>query len=373
MSSLKLIDIVLFLGAAHGLLLAVIFYRIENKNSSANKILSITLVMAAMMLVGRVIYLRYSAGWIPQWSLLPDVFIFIFGPLCFTYVRKLILNEHNPKDLSLIHYLPMAIHLTIFIYFLTYSQVEYLALIRSGKLRLTFFLIESSAIFLNFFYWFKSFRLIKSYRKEEKNRLSYRQNQISYLLAFQISIFICLTLWLTSFTYSNFESKSIMYVSYDTVWIAIPIFIYLIGYYSIKQPDIFRFQTCTEPVNPRKRLDEDSTKKIIEKLEYHIDEEKVFLKADLALQDLANTLGVSTHDLSWLLNNVYQTNFYDFVNKYRIEEFIYKLKNQEHRKYTILALSHLSGFNSKSTFNKAFKMFTNETPSNYIKKLELGY
>ena len=60
--------------------------------------------------------------------------------------------------------------------------------------------------------------------------------------------------------------------------------------------------------------------------------------------------------------------FYDFINHYRVKEFVKKVENQEHLKHTILALSMDVGFNSKSTFNKAFKDTMQDTPSNYIKK-----
>ena len=79
-------------------------------------------------------------------------------------------------------------------------------------------------------------------------------------------------------------------------------------------------------------------------------------------------LQTSTNNVSWLLNNVYETTFYDFVNRYRVEEFVQKVENNEHLRHTILALSLDVGFNSKSTFNKAFKLHKQDTPSNFIKK-----
>lgn len=96
--------------------------------------------------------------------------------------------------------------------------------------------------------------------------------------------------------------------------------------------------------------------------------EKIFLQSDLTLADVAEMLQTSTNNVSWLLNQVYKTTFYDFINQYRVKEFVKKVENQEHLKHTILALSMDVGFNSKSTFNKAFKDTMQDTPSNYIKK-----
>lgn len=97
---------------------------------------------------------------------------------------------------------------------------------------------------------------------------------------------------------------------------------------------------------------------------------KIYLNNELTLKDLAQELGTTTNNVSWLLNNIHQCSFYDYINQYRVQEFILKIQNGEHFKHTILALSLDSGFNSKSTFNKAFKMVKNDTPSNYIKSLK---
>jgi AraC-like DNA-binding protein len=68
------------------------------------------------------------------------------------------------------------------------------------------------------------------------------------------------------------------------------------------------------------------------------------------------------------LNNVYKTTIYEFINNFRIKEFVKNIADNKHLNHTILALSMDVGFNSKSTFNKAFKTVMKDTPSNFIKK-----
>lgn len=97
--------------------------------------------------------------------------------------------------------------------------------------------------------------------------------------------------------------------------------------------------------------------------------EKVYFNHKLTLVDLAKRLNTSTNNVSWLLNNIHKCTFYDYINTYRVKAFVEKIHNGEHHHHTLLALSMDSGFNSKSTFNKAFKAVINDTPSNYIKKL----
>ncbi|MEO0527365.1 MAG: helix-turn-helix domain-containing protein, partial [Bacteroidota bacterium] len=64
--------------------------------------------------------------------------------------------------------------------------------------------------------------------------------------------------------------------------------------------------------------------------------------------------------------------FYDFINRYRVSDFVEKLKNKEHHEHTLLSLAYDVGFNSKTTFNKAFKKTMDHTPTAYLNKLNRG-
>ncbi len=157
-------------------------------------------------------------------------------------------------------------------------------------------------------------------------------------------------------------------MDYNTIWVAIPIFIYVIGYFSLKQPELFRI-VLEEKINEKKaRLSPSESDILMKKLDSLMINEKVFLQNDLTLREVSEILKTSTNNISWLLNNVYKTTFYDFINSFRIKEFVKSVDDNKHLNHTILALSFDVGFNSKSTFNKAFKTVMKDTPSNFIKK-----
>jgi len=161
-------------------------------------------------------------------------------------------------------------------------------------------------------------------------------------------------------------------LSYDLVWTSIPIFIYVIGFYSLKQPEIFRVPLSkTKEKKSKERLENQTIQDLKRDLQHLMVKEKIYLNHKLTLVDLAKRLNTSTNNVSWLLNNIHKCSFYEYVNQYRVQTFIKKLKDGEHHNQTLLALSMDSGFNSKSTFNKAFKEVVNDTPSSYIKKLSV--
>jgi AraC-like DNA-binding protein len=64
-------------------------------------------------------------------------------------------------------------------------------------------------------------------------------------------------------------------------------------------------------------------------------------------------------------------NFNDYINSFRIEEIKKRFENGETEDFTVLGIALDSGFNSKTTFNRAFKKYTGSTPQFYIQKLKL--
>ena len=97
--------------------------------------------------------------------------------------------------------------------------------------------------------------------------------------------------------------------------------------------------------------------------------EELFLDENITLPKLAEQIGISANNLSQVINDRFQKNFYDFINSYRIKRFKLLAKDPKKRNYTILALAYECGFNSKSSFNKYFKSATNTTPSEYFKSV----
>jgi AraC-like DNA-binding protein len=103
------------------------------------------------------------------------------------------------------------------------------------------------------------------------------------------------------------------------------------------------------------------------KLENFIHTEKPYLNSELTMPLLADQLKVSMHHLSQVINEQYGLNFSDFINQYRIEEMKTKLTDTRYHHFKIEQIAFDTGFNSKSTFQAAFKKFTGRTPSEYRK------
>lgn len=365
----QLIDIIAFIGICQGIFLSFTLNRISNNNAQANSILSKLIIIATIMLIGRFLYLRYLNYFIFQWSLVIDSIVFLFGPLNYMYVRRLLFKGNENYKTPFYSWFPFYSLILLSGYFIIfYSPKDYYQLFIDGNMSQLFKVISIIMIVFNSFYIIKTIALVNNYKKEEKNNISFNQSPLGYLNAFLISVTLCFLLWLFSYLNEILLNNFIPYLDYNTIWVAIPIFIYVIGYFSLKQPELFRMVLEENESKKKARLSDMESDLLVEKLDSLMLNEKLFLKNDLTLREISETLKTTTNNISWLLNNVYKTTFYDFINNYRVKEFVKSVEDNKHLNQTILALSMDVGFNSKSTFNKAFKTVMNETPSNFIKK-----
>jgi AraC-like DNA-binding protein len=112
--------------------------------------------------------------------------------------------------------------------------------------------------------------------------------------------------------------------------------------------------------NAKLRLPEAKAAQVEEDLRSLFETEKIYCDEDLSLDRLANMINITRHELSDLLKKRFATNFYEFVNTYRIKEAKRLLIDEPGRNILDVALE--VGFNSKSTFNKEFKRITGTTP-----------
>lgn len=131
---------------------------------------------------------------------------------------------------------------------------------------------------------------------------------------------------------------------------------------------IWRFPDVLKESKPQTTTED--TSGWLMKLDTLMKSEKPYRNPELSVADLSEMLGTKSHILSKVINECFEKNFRDFVNKYRVEEFIALANTVEYKRYTFLALAQEVGFNSKSTFNLAFKKLTNQNPRDYFKSRE---
>jgi AraC-like DNA-binding protein len=159
----------------------------------------------------------------------------------------------------------------------------------------------------------------------------------------------------------------------DGLFLTLSVFVILIGYFGFKQKVLFSSDSQEEQIITKEnkvkyassRLTEEDSIKYINNLMELMQTDKPFLRPNLTILELASDLNITTHSLSQIINENYKLNFFDFINKYRVEEVKEKIANVKYNDYSLLGIALDCGFNSKSAFNRIFKKFTGQTPSEF--------
>ena len=96
-----------------------------------------------------------------------------------------------------------------------------------------------------------------------------------------------------------------------------------------------------------------------------MDKEKPFLNPDLNQSEFASKIGISSHHFSEVLHYGFEQNFYNFMNSYRVLEAQKLMKDKKYSDAKIIAIAFDSGFKSKTSFNRVFKKYSGQTPSEF--------
>jgi AraC-like DNA-binding protein len=126
-----------------------------------------------------------------------------------------------------------------------------------------------------------------------------------------------------------------------------------------------RNENTIENLEKPKLICDQKAEKYTQKLVAYMQKEKVYLNCELRMQDIAVDLEIPAHILSYIINTNLNQNFFDFINQHRINEAKIRLNDVKYNNLTIVAIAYDCGFNSKATFNRLFKQYTNQTPSQY--------
>ncbi|MEM8907506.1 MAG: helix-turn-helix domain-containing protein, partial [Bacteroidota bacterium] len=150
-------------------------------------------------------------------------------------------------------------------------------------------------------------------------------------------------------------------LAYQIFWTLLVVYVYWLAYVVLLKAEI-----CALPPTPKST--DPTPKALISRIQLHMEEQKPYLEPSLKMGDLAQQLNLSPHELSRTLNQGLGASFFVFVNAYRIQAFIELRRNplQTHR--SILQLAYQVGFNSKSSFNRAFRKAKGQSPSEFFKQ-----
>jgi AraC-like DNA-binding protein len=379
--SFNIWSVMILLGAAQGLFLSFYMFT-KNENRHANKWLGFLLTIVSLHL------LEYAAGISEitlQYPLIIAItypLLFCMGPLYFFYCRRLPDKNYHTSYKTLLHFVPSILVLLLMLPFYLMPASEKLAYIQglssNGSLKIPTgqLVFMAMHVFQTVAYVFISYKFISKKEKELK-KISSDVNAIKkldWLRSFSFYFSLYLLLYLVLVVVLTFAKSYQVQIDYIMLFIT-SVSLYSIGYAAIGHPEIFK---ATQEIATTGQGEYNATlyrngnkfPGLKAKLLHYMETNKPYLKSDLKISELADSLSVPYYQLSQFINDEFSVNFYDFINKYRVEE-AKKLLIEDTRNYKILAIAFEVGFNSKATFNRVFKNVTELTPSAFKEKFSV--
>ncbi len=288
---------------------------------------------------------------------LPISLLALSWPAFYFFSRSLVSEEKIKFNSIIIHFLPAILICILFsIFFISYSWSE--RLLFNGFDSFLHPMEQILFIFGTIFYG-------KKIQKTGKTKLNAgERNWINQLLIFpRIFTFILLFLILINAIFYNLLASTI---DYHLLWVimafSIPWFCYQI-WSKPREISLKRTKIIKRRVN--QNLDEEK-KKILA----YMEQERPFLDANFKLQQFADAIGLSSKEISEILKYGFKSNFYKFVNQYRIREVQRMFQDPQYEHFTNFAVAEKAGFRSKATFLSYFKEHFGMTPKEFKGRLK---
>ncbi len=370
MKEVNALTIIAIVSCCISVLFAFFLLSVKSKNPISNKLFAAFLILSAFDLSGWFQYL-YNPH-LSNTGMARSMLSFLQMPVLYFYVLSVSYSDFTLKPKHLLHSIPyllanlvmfprfysqnlaaknalfenynriwelIYIHITIDLQFIIYIGMIFVILIRYKKIYQQNFSDTSAKAFD----WLFQFTLVSAIIHSVvivKNVLKYvdRENSFEYVQLLVSVLALTVICW------------------------------YVLK--ALKYPELFNGVNSNIQV-----VNQDNDQSIIinssdiDELTKYMKTAKPFLNPSLSIRNLAEEIKMNPRELSILINQQLKQHFFDFVNEYRITEAMKILKDPAKNEFTVLEILYEVGFNSKSSFNTAFKKHTGMTPTEFRKSL----
>lgn len=362
----------------------VSLFLVQNKKGKAlsNKLLAIVFLMISIAVICLYILVFRVQIKIPQLLFFDDTFMFAYGPLLYLFTQSVIFKNYKLQKKNIVHFIPFIVAICVVIGIILFVDTNSISqtsdALSNQQIPMYFRIGELLMLGHIFYYLLKSKQIIKSVIGKTKDLYSTFNLDNFKLLKFILNSFVIL--FLLALTHSILP-----FIGIKTGLLITLLMMVLFMFYFINSILLKLLNQSTNDSGAISQIDFKDTKKYagsnlsptdlntyINKLGKYMNEEQRYLDSELSIADLSKDLNISSKIVSQVINEGYKCNFFDFVNDYRVEAAKSLFKSDAENKLTIQEVMYDSGFNSKSSFNTAFKKFTKQTPTQYRNAIEKG-
>jgi AraC-like DNA-binding protein len=366
----KLLNTVILLGCLQGFILCALLYFSCPKRLPERLLATLLLLLSLASLN---IYLSESnmaplVGVVL--SLVPTIIFMPFGPLIYFYAQSMIDPDFKLKREYRIHFLPVVIDVLpalaagglilsrLLIGLDQEYQLQWDNIIGQYNswsdlprwISITTYLIVTKKYVLN---------VSPSVRQRHQKHMAWLKVFLNTFLVFQAVWFVFLVPYIIPFS----RFAVLYYVGYYPIYIPLAFLIYGLG---IKGFLHSRLTAKTSTEGNSIQLTKEQSDKLIAAITRAMEEEKLYRQTDIDLDRLIRYVGSDQRTVSHVLNRYFLKSFNNLINYYRVEEVKQRMAVPANKHLTLSGIAFECGFNSQSTFQRAFRQVTNLSPKEYL-------
>lgn len=353
-----------------GFFFAIIINFKKGSDKISNLLIGGFVMVHSIFIIDFAIYASNVRYVYPHTYLMSASIALLYGPLLYFYFKR-INQQYKFKIRDLLHLLPTVVLLIILIPFYSISAKEKLNIIFDLSTHYTkqdfFYVVFIPKLSSYIIYGFLIGRLYFS----KKSNLSFPKDAV--LNKWKSNIYYMHIMYLISYffyglaTQINFSGSEIIY---HTQIIAMSLTVLYIAKMAYLQPKVLNYESFMLNGGLSKYLKSGLTPSLSEELKYQLitllKDEKVYRDNSISLESLSEKLNTTRHNASQIINEHFDMNFFELINKFRIEEATDLLLEDTNGNLNIIDIAYEVGYNNKVTFNKAFKKATSLTPTQFI-------
>jgi AraC-like DNA-binding protein len=367
----KILDIAIYAGIVQGFFLAFILHRAKGALRSPNSMLSGLLITLSCAIIHSVFIVPHMDHIMGNPIKIKEPFVLLVGPMLYFYTKRLFGLDARIHARHAMHLIPFLLFFVINLPFIFHSHSSpYIQLFTAYAIPFTITIWILLVIQYGAYLWAIRGIIYRHIGKAQEEFSNVEDLDPSWIRFFML-VFLVLLVFLMVVLFSIVHFGG--FIEFErSISLLFSASIFALGYKGLFQKGLFINPNETvETIQPESvraatsYKDKDGLIRIVK----FVEEAKPYLDPDLTLTQLAGALGMGRNQLSEMINSGLGTNFYDFINKYRVDEVKRLLHDQSKQNLKVIAIAFEAGFPSKSSFNNIFKKYTGLTPSEYRDRL----
>ncbi|KAB2807385.1 AraC family transcriptional regulator [Phaeocystidibacter luteus] len=370
----------------------------SRRNYAAGKWLALLLLLCIFYISP---HMFGYAGWYGDGStraflfFVPFMQVFLIGPVVFFYTKALLNHQFKLQKSDRLHFIPAVLYgLYSLIVFVTdvFVMDDYY-FYADGRDKDLADWYQVTGLLSMIAYLILSLRHYSVYKTRINEEVSYADSILfkwvrNFMLAFLCLLVLRILFFIFNPDWGQFGSQFWYYFAFSLVftYVAIAGYSNVVQFITMSESGIRVYNVFHDEISPAADIETgaanasnidqptkiDSARNDLdtlkEQLSNEMKESKLYQNPRLTLTDVAESLNTTTKSVSEVVNQGFGMNFNDYVNAYRVEAVKAKLEAQEHLNHTLLGIAIDCGFNSKATFNRAFKKHCGISPMEFLNR-----